>query len=328
MNWKTRVTDLLGSKYPIIQGAFGGFGTSALAAPVSEAGGFGIITASALRTPDGLREDIKKARSMTDKPFGVNLSIGLCPSVDQMREVAIEERVPVIFTAAYRADDHGRRIQEAGLKWVHKVVTVKHALVAERQGADAVVIVGLEGTAFKNISQLPTLTSITTATRLLSIPVIAAGGIGDAHGLLAALAMGAEGIYMGTRFLATEECPVSDRYKQKLVDAQPWEAEYRDRCLAPPRMEEYEKVISERGSMSQDHWLQRLEQVLLQQSPADEEVDWEKGFDIDMVLRIAGGSLAVGVIDRVMSVKELIDTIVSDAERILSRKGNLGRLVS
>jgi len=85
MNWKTRVTELLGSKYPIIQGAFGGFGTSAIAAPVSDAGGFGIITASALRTPEGLRKDIRKARSITDKPFGVNLSIGLCPSIDEMR---------------------------------------------------------------------------------------------------------------------------------------------------------------------------------------------------------------------------------------------------
>ena len=145
MNWKTRVTELLGSKYPIIQGAFGGFGVSALAAPVSEAGGFGIITASALRTPEGLREDIRRARSMTDQPIGVNISVGLCPRIDEMREVAIEERVPVIFTAAYRADDHGRRIKGAGLKWVHKVATIQHALAAERHGADAVVIIGLEG---------------------------------------------------------------------------------------------------------------------------------------------------------------------------------------
>ena len=103
MNWKNRVTDILGSQYPIIQGAFAGFGTSALAAPVSDAGGFGIITAGALHTPEGLREDIRKARSMTDKPFGINLSVGLCPHIDEMREVAIEERVPVIFTAVYRS---------------------------------------------------------------------------------------------------------------------------------------------------------------------------------------------------------------------------------
>ena len=327
MNWKTRVTELLGCKYPIIQGAFGGFGNSTLAAPVSAAGGFGIITASALRTPEGLRNDIRQARSVTDKPFGVNLSIGLCPSLDEMREVAIEERVPVIFTAAYRAEEHGRRIKESGLKWVHKVVTVKHAMAAERHGADAVVIVGLEGTAFKNISQLPTLTSITTAARLMKVPIIAAGGIGDARGLLAALAMGAEGVYMGTRFLATKECPVSERYKQKLVNAQPWDTEFRERCLIPPKAEEYDKIMGEKGSISRDHWLQRLEQVALGQNPASKEVDWETDFNIEMTLRIAGGSLAVGVIDRVMSVKELIDTIIHDAEQIMSKDGNLGRLL-
>ncbi|MEE8470302.1 MAG: nitronate monooxygenase [Dehalococcoidia bacterium] len=325
MNWKTRLTELLGSRYPIIQGAFGGLGDSRLAAPVSEAGGFGIITASTLRTPEKLREDIRRARSTTDQPFGVNLSVGLCPRIDEMRDVAIEERVPVIFTAAYRADDHGQRIKEAGLKWVHKVAAVKHALAAERQGADAVVIVGMEGTAFKSISQLPTLVSITTAVKLIQVPLIAAGGIGDARGFLAALAMGAEGIYMGTRFLATKECPISERYKQKLVEAQPWDAEYRERALSAPKSEEYEKVMKEKDTISQDQWLQRLEQVMFGQSPGS-GIDWERDWDMEVVLRIAGGSLAVGVIDRVMSVKELISTIVREAEEMLRPGGNLGRL--
>jgi len=328
MNWKTRVTELLGSHYPIIQGAFGGFGNSTLAAPVSEAGAFGIVTGGAFRTPEALREDIKKARSVTDRPFGVNLSIGLCPRIDEMREVAIEERVPVIFTAAFRADDHGRRIQEAGLKWVHKVVTVKHALVAERQGADAVVLVGLEGTAFKNISQLPTLTSITSAVRQLKIPLIAAGGIGDARGFLAALAMGAEGIYMGTRFLATKECPISDRHKQKLVDTQPWEPEFRDRCLAPPQPEEYAKIMGKRDDLPQEDWLRKLEQVMFNRAAEDiDDIDFNSDWGAEAALSVAGGSLAVGVIDKVMSVKELIDTIIRDAEYILSREGNLGRLL-
>jgi NAD(P)H-dependent flavin oxidoreductase YrpB (nitropropane dioxygenase family) len=326
MNWKTRVTDLLGSEYPIIQGAFGGFGTSALAVPVSDAGGFGIITASAWRTPERLQEDIKKARSMTDKPFGVNLSVGLCPHIDEMREVAIEERVPVIFTSAYRGDNHGRRIHKAGLKWVHKVATVQHALAAERQGADAVIIVGLEGTAFKSIFQLPTLISLTTAVRQMTVPLIAAGGIGDARGFLAAMAMGAEGIYMGTRFLATEECPVSKRFKQELVDSQPWDKEYRERALVPPNPEDYEKILGERGNMPMDQWLQHLEQVMFRQ-PEMGDIDWESDFDLDVILKIAGGSLAVGVIDKVMSVKELIDTIIRDAEQILHEEGNLGRLL-
>jgi NAD(P)H-dependent flavin oxidoreductase YrpB (nitropropane dioxygenase family) len=266
---------------------------------------------------------------VTDKPFGVNISVGLCPRIDEMREVAIEERVPVIFTAAFRADDHGHRIQEAGLKWVHKVVTVKHALVAERQGADAVVLVGLEGTAFKSISQLPTLTSVTSAAGQLKIPLIAAGGIGDGRGLVAALAMGAEGIYMGTRFLAAKECPISDRHKQKLVDAKPWDPEFRDRCLAQPKPEEYAKILAKRDDMPQDEWLQRLEQVMFNKS-ADEsaDIDFESDWGADVALSIAGGSLAVGVIDRVMTAKEIIDWVVGDAERILGRDGVLGRLLA
>lgn len=183
------------------------------------------------------------------------------------------------------------------------MVTVKHALAAEKQGANAVVIVRLEGTAFKNINQLPTLVSITSAVRLMNVPIIAAGGIGDARGLPPALAMGAEGVYMGTRFLATNECPISERYKQKLVEANPWDPEYRDRCLTPPKAEEYEKVIGKKGSLTQDQWLQRLEQVSFSQSPTRKEMDWESDFDIDLALRIAGGSLAVGVIDRVMGVE-------------------------
>jgi len=327
MKWRTRVTELLGSRYPIIQGAFGGFGVSALAAPVSEAGGFGIITASALRNPEGLREDIRRARSMTDQPFGVNISVGLCPRIDEMREVAIEERVPVIFTAAYRADDHGQRIKEAGLKWVHKVATIKHALAAESHGADAVVIVGLEGTGFKNISQLPTLVTITNAVRMLKVPVIAAGGIGDARSFLASLAMGAEGVYIGTAFIATKECPISDRYKEALVKSQPWEPAVRDRALTPPKPEEYERIAKGKGTMSMDEWLPRMESVLLKQSP-DFKIDWDADYDPGEALRITGPSLAVGFIDRVVSVKEFIDTIIQEAEQMLSREGHLGKLVA
>jgi NAD(P)H-dependent flavin oxidoreductase YrpB (nitropropane dioxygenase family) len=326
MNWNTKVTQLLGCKYPIIQGAFGGFGTSAIAAPVSAAGGFGIITGSALRTPQRLKDDIRKVRSTTDAPFGVNFSIGMCPNVEELREVAIEERVPVIFTSAFRANDHGRRIKEAGLKWIHKVASVQHAIAAEKQGADAVVIVGLEGTAFKSISQLPTLTSITTAARLIKIPLIAAGGIGDARGLVAALCMGADGIYMGTRFLATNECPVSDSYKRKLVEAKPWDTEYRDRALTPPKPEEYAKLMQSKGDMPLDKWLQHLESTMFGHTP-NGEIDWESGIDVEVALRIAGGSLAVGVIDSVVSCKELIDTMIREAEAILAKEGNIGRLI-
>jgi len=320
MDWRNRATDLLGCKYPIIQGAFGGFGRSDLATAVSNAGGFGIITAGALRTPEKLREDIRKARAATDKPFGVNLSVGI-KHIDDMREVAIEERVPVIFTAVYRSDDHGRRIHEAGLKWVHKVATIKHAISAEQQGADAVVMVGLEGAGFKSRDQLPTLVGITTAVKILKVPVIAAGGIGDARGLVAALAMGAEGVYMGTRFMATTECPVSESFKRKLVDSQPWDADIRDRALTPPDNSDYEALMKAKDTMAQSEWLQSLELLFLKHA-ANEEIDWD---DDEASLKITGGSLAVGVIDSVVSCRELIETIVCEAESILSTSGITGK---
>jgi NAD(P)H-dependent flavin oxidoreductase YrpB (nitropropane dioxygenase family) len=265
---------------------------------------------------------------MTDKPFGVNLSIGLCPHIDEMREVAIEERVPVIFTSAYRAEEHGKRIKEAGLKWVHKVATIHHAVAAERQGADAVVIVGLEGIGFKNISQLPTLITITTAARMLKVPLIAAGGIGDAHGFVAALAMGAEGVYIGTAFIATKECPISDGYKEALIQSQPWGPGIRNRCLAPPETEDYERVRSEKGTIANDDWLARMERVHLKQSP-DFKIDWEADYgDPGVALQVTGPSLAVGVIEKVVSVKEFIDNIIQGAEEMLSPHGHLGKLVS
>ena len=315
--WETRVTKMLGIKYPIIQGAFGSFGTSALAVPVSEAGGLGMITATALRTPEGLRQDIRRAKSLTDKPFGVNLTLMGCPNVDEMREVIIEEGVPVVETAAYRADNHGKRLQAAGIKWIHKVATMKHALAVEEQGADAVIIVGLEGAGFKSTLQLPTLISITWAVRQLKIPVIAAGGIADGRGLMAALAMGAEAVYLGTAFMATKECPISERHKQSMAEADPTEPKYRERCLAPPKPEELSKVMSQRGSVPAEKWLASLERVMLKDSPDMPDIT-EENLE-EEVLRSLPGSLAVAVIDKVVTVRELIENMIGEAEEIRRR---------
>ncbi|MFA4909877.1 MAG: nitronate monooxygenase [Desulfobacteria bacterium] len=312
MEWKTRVTEMLGMKYPIIQGSYGGFGTSAIAAPVSEAGGLGIITAGALKTPEMLREDIRKARSMTDKPICVNLTVGMCPHIDEMREVAIEESIPVVETSAFQATDHGKRLKEAGVKWIHKVATVKHAIVAEKQGADAVVIVGMEGVGFKSVDQLPTLTSITWAVKQIKIPVIAAGGIGDARGFLASLAMGAEAAYLGTAFMATKECPISERHKQYLADVDPSDPKLMKKVLAPPNPLDLEKVMKLRGKIPHGEWMMKLERVLLKEDP-----DADTSFESDEVLKLAPGSLAVSGIDKILTVKELIDSIINGAEDIL-----------
>jgi nitronate monooxygenase len=229
MQWKTRITEMCGCTYPIIQGAFAGFGKSDLAGPVSQAGGFGIITAHALGNAQKLRQDIQNGKMLTDKPFGVNFTIlpGIFPEdyYDKMVEVTIDEGISTIFTSAYKTKKIGDRVHEAGLNWIHKVATMKHALAAEKHGADAVVIVGLEGTGFKNPLQNTTMINMVMANRVLKIPFIAAGGIGDARGFLAALAMGAQGVYIGTGFMATKECPISEEVKQRLVEQSSFDPE-------------------------------------------------------------------------------------------------------
>lgn len=307
MEWRTKVTELLGCRYPIIQGAFGGFGKSALAAPVSEAGGFGIITATALNTPEKLQEDIREARSMTDQPFGVNLSLIGHPNMDELREVAIEEKVAAIFTSAYNAQEHGKRIKEAGIPWIHKVGTLKHALAAERHGVDAVVVVGIEGEGEKTSLQLSTLTSVTMATKVLKIPVIAAGGIGDAPSFLAALAMGAEAVYMGTAFMATKECPIAERHKQALVDASPNDPDFRNRIFAPP-----------------SPWLEEI----TRKQEVWQTVRNTKPDLMSLPLPVMGGSMAVGAITEIVTVKELIDNIIHRAEEILTGDSPLGRILA
>ena len=132
---------------------------------------------------------------------------------------------------------------------------------------------------------------------------------------------------MGTRFLATNECPIPSSYKQRLVDAQAWDPEFRDRCLAPPKPEEYARIMGQRDEMDRDEWLRKLEQVMFNLTPQDNAGDLEGDWSPEVALSIAGGSLAVGVIDKVVSVKELIDTIIRDAEEMLSQRGALGRLL-
>ena len=259
---------------------------------------------------------------MTSKPFGVNLTALGMASVQQMCEVVIEEKVPVVETAGYRCDVFGKQVQEAGIIWIHKVATMKHAQATEKQGADAVVVVGLEGAGFKSTIQLPTMIAIPWAVKELNIPVIAAGGIADAHGFMGAMAMGAEAVYLGTAFMATKECPIPDAYKQILVDGDPVDPKFRDRNLAPPKPEDYQKVMSERGQVSQEEWLMKLERVLLKESPDDLPKEMPTHIsenEIQEILKLAPGSLAVAVIDKVKTAKELIDEIMSGAEDIRRR---------
>ncbi len=310
MKWKTRVTELFGCKYPILQGAFAGFGNWQFAAACAEAGVHGCITASVSRTPEQLQKDIRQCRAATRGSFGVNLSFGICPRIEEMLEVCIEERVPV-ETAIYRPDSLAPRIKEAGIPWVHKSARVKDAVHAQELGADAVIVVGLEGVGFKSPEQLPTFTSVTWGSRQLRVPFIAAGGIGDARGLLGALAMGADGVMMGTAFMATRECPTNEQSKLEMVRSRPDHPVLRYRVLTSTDPEKYAEVMAQRDRLSLSEWLPLLERAQPKAS------DYRGPVPTGEPEPTRVGSLAVGALKGVLTVQEFIDGLIREAEALV-----------
>ncbi|WP_336968531.1 nitronate monooxygenase family protein [Sphingobium aromaticiconvertens] len=218
---RTRFTELVGIEHPIIQGGMMWVGRAELAAAVSNAGGLGIITALTQPTPDDLRREIARCRTLTDKPFGVNLTI--LPSVTpppyaDYRRAIIDSGITVVETAGYKPQEHVDDFKAHGVKVIHKCTAVRHALSAERMGVDAISIDGFECAGHPGEDDIPGLILIPAAADQVKIPMIASGGFGDGRGLAAALALGAEGINMGTRFCATLEAPIHDKVKQLLVD--------------------------------------------------------------------------------------------------------------
>lgn len=221
MALRTRFTELMGIAHPIVQGGMMWVGRAELAAAVSNAGGLGLITALTQPTPDDLRREIDRCRAMTDKPFGVNLTI--LPSVTpppyaEYRRAIIESGVEIVETAGYKPQEHVDDFKAHGIKVVHKCTAVRHALSAERMGVDAISIDGFECAGHPGEDDIPGLVLIPAAADRVKIPMIASGGFGDGRGLAAALALGAEGINMGTRFCATVEAPIHDTIKRFLVE--------------------------------------------------------------------------------------------------------------
>ena len=220
MGIRTRFTELVGIEHPIVQGGMMWVGRAELAAAVSNAGGLGLLTALTQPTPDDLRREIDRCRAMTDKPFGVNLTI--LPSVSpppyaEYRKAIIESGITIVETAGYKPQEHVDDFKAHGIKVIHKCTAVRHALSAERMGVDAISIDGFECAGHPGEDDIPGLVLIPAAADKVKIPMIASGGIGDGRGLAAALALGAEGINMGTRFCATVEAPIHDNIKQLLV---------------------------------------------------------------------------------------------------------------
>jgi nitronate monooxygenase len=221
MKLKTRFTELCGIEYPIVQGGMMWVGRAELAAAVSNAGGLGILTALTQPTPDALRAEIARCRTMTDKPFAVNLTI--LPSVTpppyaEYRKAIIDSGIKIVETAGHNPGEHVSDFKANGIIVVHKCTAVRHALSAERMGVDAISIDGFECAGHPGEDDIPGLVLIPAAADKVKIPMIASGGFGDGRGLAAALALGADGINMGTRFCATVEAPIHQKAKQLLVD--------------------------------------------------------------------------------------------------------------
>ncbi|MFI1915696.1 NAD(P)H-dependent flavin oxidoreductase [Nocardia sp. NPDC020380] len=220
MALKTRFTETFGVEHPIVQGGMMWVGRAELAAAVSEAGGLGIITALTQPTPDDLRREIDRARELTDKPFGVNVTI--LPSINpppyqEYAKAIIDSGVKIVETAGSNPEPFLPYYKEAGIKVLHKCTSVRHALKAQKIGVDGVSIDGFECAGHPGEDDVPGLILIPAATQVLDIPVIASGGIADARGLVAALALGADGVNMGTRFMCTQESAIHQTVKEQIV---------------------------------------------------------------------------------------------------------------
>jgi NADH:quinone reductase (non-electrogenic) len=217
---KTRFTEVFGVEHPVMQGGMQWVGRAELAAAVSNAGALGTLTALTQPTPEDLMREISRCQELTDKPFAVNLTI--LPSLNpppfaEYRRAIIESGVKIVETAGYNPEEHIAEFKRHGIKVIHKCTAVRHALAAERVGVDAVSVDGFECAGHPGENDTPGLILLPAAADKIRIPILASGGMGDARGLVAALALGADAINMGTRFMCTQESPVHENVKQRIV---------------------------------------------------------------------------------------------------------------
>lgn len=316
--FKTRITEMLGIEYPIIQGGMQWLSRAELAAAVSEAGGLGLITAATFPDPEELRDEIQKAKTMTKKPFGVNISmLPVLMEGDITKryvDVVVDEKIPVVETSGRNPEPLVPALKEGGVKIFHKVPAVRFARKAETVGADAVTIVGFECGGHPGMDDVTSMILIPKASESLNIPVIAGGGIADARGFMAALSLGAEAVVMGTRFLATKECPAHANFKEWLVEAQETDTMMIERSIRNAvrvmRNETAETVLEmeEKGAT--------LDELLVYISGSAGKAAWTSG-DLQSATIACGQD--VGLIHKVTTVKEIIDGIISGAREIAKR---------
>lgn len=323
---QTRITKLFGIEHPIIQGGMHYVGFAELAAAVSNAGGLGIITGLTQKTPEDLAKEIAKCNDMTDKPFGVNLTFlpsFTAPPYPEYIDAIIQGGVRIVETAGRNPEKYLPVMKEAGIKVIHKCTSVRHSLKAESIGCDAVSVDGFECGGHPGEDDIPNMILLPRAAQELKVPFVASGGIGNAQQLVAALALGADGINMGTRFIATQEAPVHQNVKDAIIAASEL-----DTALVMRPLRNTERVLMNKAT----------EKVL--------EIEREKGSNtkIEDIVDLVGGvypkvmtegemdagvwscGMVAGLIDDNPTCKELIDRIMTEAEDII--KGRLETLLA
>jgi nitronate monooxygenase len=317
---KTRITELFGIEHPIIQGGMHFVGFAELAAAVSNAGGLGIITALTLQTPELLAKEIARCREMTDKPFGVNLTFlpafSKPPYPEYIRAI-IEGGVKIVETAGRNPEPFMPYLKAAGIKVIHKCTSVRHSLKAEAIGCDAVSVDGFECGGHPGEDDVPNFILLPRAAEELKIPFVASGGMADGRSLVAALALGAEGINMGTRFIATKEAPVHENVKKAIVAASEL-----DTRLIMRGLRNTERVLNNAG-------VERLLNIEREKSDSLTIADIHDQIagiypkvmrDGDVEAGAWSCGMVAGLIHDVPSVKELIDRIMSEADSLIKQR--------
>jgi NAD(P)H-dependent flavin oxidoreductase YrpB (nitropropane dioxygenase family) len=317
---KTRITEMFGIQHPIIQGGMHFVGFAEMASAVSNAGGLGIITGLTQRTPELLAREIARCHEMTDKPFGVNLTF--LPTVNPPDypgyvKAIIEGGVRIVETAGNNPQKWLPALKENGIKVIHKCTSVRHSLKAESIGCDAVSVDGFECGGHPGEDDVPNMILLPRAAEELKIPFVASGGMADARSLVAALAMGAEGMNMGTRFMATKEAPIHDHVKQAIVDA----SELDTRLIMRP-LRNTERVLKNAA----------VEKLLEKERALGASLKFE-----DIIPEVAGVypkimidgemnagawscGMVVGLIHDIPTCRELIDRIMAEAEAIIRER--------
>jgi len=320
--FKTKVTEMLGIEHPILSGGMQWLSRAELVAAVANAGGIGFMTAESFETPQVLRAEIKKIRNLTDKPFGVNLSMvpefGMPERTLKFCDVVCEEGVKVVETAGRSPKPLMPVLKAGGVKVIHKLTSVRHALSAQRLGVDAVTLIGYGSGGHIGNDNVASFIMIPKAVASLDIPVIAGGGICNGKGFLGALAMGAEAVLLGTAFMMTKECPIHQNIKDRLVQTQETDTTLLLRTIENPirciknKLADECLMVEEQGAS--------FEEIIKTVAGGKSQVAYDTG-DPDAA-PIACGQIA-GLIDEIKSVKEVIDGIISEAGDLLERLNGL-----